>query len=1356
MNRWVINRVGLLNFWYYKNQIFELANGRMLLRGANGSGKSLTMQSLFPVLFDGNTSAYRLDSFGSADRRMEDYLLGEKGVSDRDEGIGYLFLEVKREHREEYLTVGIGMHANRGGKLNKWFFALENNERVGLDFELYEELRKGELTPLTKQKLKNRLEHTGKVFESGRAYKSYVNERIFGFDSLEQFDELINLLINLRSPKLSKEFRPTVIYNILRDSLPKLKDDELLTLSKTIEQLDGHRERLEDLTNELRELNKFSKTYERWHDELVGQLAGKWLALSKQKRKLEKESNDRKVETAQMQANYDKKYEEHTDNETHLEAIDLQIQELAMHEGINLVSRGQELQEQLDDTVGQLAKTEQSLARKKQQLTVQRSQLDTYLSKQDENVNELNLLLTDNKQYVSYLRFEELDDVYSTKILNQLTKNEFNYWKEQVNQKKQHFQRVIKSLQKLEQLEAQFIRLRRDVGDAQQKVDELNRDIKHWQQIRQHEIENWKLGMDNWRKNAAFPLQDNDYAALLHQMDRLLEDEIRKELILYPLANSYDAAKDENQLKRNTLRSHLADLQVQKDEIVIEIAEWQGKKVPEIEQRDSRKVNRLKLAERHALVTFYQSVDFLPHVSESNQNKIEGALYASGILDSLISETGLTLADDLQILPEPKLLAVTLADFLHVNDTVEKTLQPLVMDILQSIIVDEDDPELPAVFLDGSYQIANLRGQMPTDYQASYIGAASQERYRQMKIAQLENDMNEIVVQMADLKKKIEEKNQFDQQIKASYEGFPNGNEVYQAIDEIKDVTYKRKYEEEALQEKLTELDKVDSQVNKEKIDIHQRTMQDGLTLNIASYEDAYMYANNYDENLNDAYRYYEVIAADKKAIHTIETGMSNLSEEEENLRVNLSELTAKKQKQQRTVEDNDKQQKLMNVEALQMMLSQAKAEQKERKATNKSLQISMNKLIELIASNNARLENVEKDLNDVNFSEGYWKELFDKEVHRFTGSDRPLDDLAKEKARESSIKKLKELEGQIITQFNFLADQLQNYQPQLMNMSVIDLSEEKEQGLNDFAQYNNYKQPHFKTENETKSTFALLEFLTEQRMTLQDLLKKDDEQLFKNIILESVGNILRVRIQQAMQWVEQMNQLLQSQKNSSGLSLSIQWKGLPSASDQDLGTVRLVELLQKPTNILSNSDREAISRHFQEKVSYAQEQLEENPDDQSTLFQAIAKVLDYRDWFQFELKYKRANEGYRPQVLTDRRFNQFSGGEKAIVMYLPLFASVDSKYSDAGEFCPKIITLDEAFAGIDDLNIAELFKACHHLDFNYVMNSQFLFGDYETVSELMIYELLRPQNINFVTAIRYYWDGQQRHMMTEELFHES
>ena len=36
-------RIGLINFWLYDEEIFEFEDGKLLLRGTNGSGKSVTM-----------------------------------------------------------------------------------------------------------------------------------------------------------------------------------------------------------------------------------------------------------------------------------------------------------------------------------------------------------------------------------------------------------------------------------------------------------------------------------------------------------------------------------------------------------------------------------------------------------------------------------------------------------------------------------------------------------------------------------------------------------------------------------------------------------------------------------------------------------------------------------------------------------------------------------------------------------------------------------------------------------------------------------------------------------------------------------------------------------------------------------------------------------------------------------------------------------------------------------------------------------------------------------------------------------------------------------------------------------------
>ena len=51
--KWQINRAGLVDFWYYDEETFEFSEGRMLLRGSNGSGKSVTMQSFIPLLLEG-------------------------------------------------------------------------------------------------------------------------------------------------------------------------------------------------------------------------------------------------------------------------------------------------------------------------------------------------------------------------------------------------------------------------------------------------------------------------------------------------------------------------------------------------------------------------------------------------------------------------------------------------------------------------------------------------------------------------------------------------------------------------------------------------------------------------------------------------------------------------------------------------------------------------------------------------------------------------------------------------------------------------------------------------------------------------------------------------------------------------------------------------------------------------------------------------------------------------------------------------------------------------------------------------------------------------------------------------------
>lgn len=73
--KWKINKIGLVNYWWYDEEEFNFEDGRMILRGTNGAGKSVTMVSFVPLLFDGKKTPDRFDSFGNKSRKIEDYVL---------------------------------------------------------------------------------------------------------------------------------------------------------------------------------------------------------------------------------------------------------------------------------------------------------------------------------------------------------------------------------------------------------------------------------------------------------------------------------------------------------------------------------------------------------------------------------------------------------------------------------------------------------------------------------------------------------------------------------------------------------------------------------------------------------------------------------------------------------------------------------------------------------------------------------------------------------------------------------------------------------------------------------------------------------------------------------------------------------------------------------------------------------------------------------------------------------------------------------------------------------------------------------------------------------------------------------
>ncbi|MEG0996303.1 MAG: hypothetical protein RSH26_05020, partial [Clostridia bacterium] len=58
------------------------------------------------------------------------------------------------------------------------------------------------------------------------------------------------------------------------------------------------------------------------------------------------------------------------------------------------------------------------------------------------------------------------------------------------------------------------------------------------------------------------------------------------------------------------------------------------------------------------------------------------------------------------------------------------------------------------------------------------------------------------------------------------------------------------------------------------------------------------------------------------------------------------------------------------------------------------------------------------------------------------------------------------------------------------------------------------------------------------------------------------------------------------------------------------------------------------------------------------------------------------------------------------------------------------------------------MFKLVHKLGFDYIMNSQALWGCYADVPNLDIAEFYRPANAQVVTILRYHWDGREKTLL--------
>ncbi|WP_088189270.1 TIGR02680 family protein [Desulfosporosinus sp. FKA] len=1405
--RWQLNRAGLFNFWYYDEEEFHFADGKLLLRGSNGSGKSVTMQSLIPVLLDGRKSPDRLDPFGSRARRMEDYLLGEKEVSDLDERTGYLYLEYHRPGTQEYLTTGIGLKAKRQGTLEFWGFVFWDNRRLGQDFQLYKTERalNGELEkiPLTRRELENRLGDGGEVVKTQKDYMGLVNRYLFGFKAVEDYDDLIKLLIQLRSPKLSKDFRPTVVYEILNEALPSLSDDELRPLSDTIETMDQIKSQLDQLQKEEQALKRLIRYYDQYNVRVRVEKAEGFLQAHRRLLAAAETLEQLNLERDQAEQSLAKHQEEEVSLKREQQVLDQEREALAEHDVFKA-------EKEKSDLLQEQSLNQESLTAKQNQLSSNVSQE----GKLKEQVGQLEL----KEQRILDQVHEELEELEhlaeETDFLNhEVAVYEFNQnlaqpfsfalWKKEIRDYQSLLAKVLKALRQEATAREKYQEAELTLGESKKAWDEAQHQEKKWADVLHEEQSKWVENLFAWQpSNQELFLEDIELQTLA-QRARSFPESVSLNILREPLQKASDRAWDKIRTEQLQVRHQQGQLQKEVKAKTEEIEFWRQRKDPEPLRHELTNQARQTLqAAGIPFVPFYESVEFSDHVPPETRERLESALNEMGILDALILPAGFTpqTAEQKQVWQstpvhdrvlksDPQILAHTLADYLYPTPVEGSQVKADDIDsILRTILVEgshEGSSGLnTSLSTGGSYRIGVVQGHAPQEESALYIGKEARLQLRLRTIKQLEDEREALNEQVRELESRLGTLEQRSEKLEEEYRGFPSERTMQEAWDILVSARKEAAFWEKDVQRKNEILLKALDAWRDFKAQVKELSKTLTLPLDELSYEKALEAAGNYKDRLNTLESLHQQRHSNHRERAAVLSHQQDVSEIVDELRGEINELEHRamtlrdrlKQVEQR-LQDLGAEEIRQRIQAVMQRLAKLPAELetciKQSTTLTKRLEDFAAKILEQkrdcflaadLLQGWAKVYQAEEtlqtsfqhtgedepkpdssvkapSLSSIPLQETHLKNLtrFAEELFRSQdakNSNSPDRETLRERINEAFTKEMGNLVEYRLTQ-NTLFEELKELSQETEDCPELWLKlwaelRQKARRLQLMLEYDGKRVNPYYLQAQLGKNIAL------QRQ----LLNEKDRELYEEIIMNSVGRIIRGRIQRAEHWVEEMNRLMDERDTSSGLRFRIRWKPRTAEQEDEIDTHDLVELLKADPRLLKETDMSRITNHFRAKIERAKQQLEIKGFGES-FHQIIKEMLDYRHWFEFRLFYQKEGENWRE--LTDRAFYQFSGGEKAMAMYIPLFSAAYSRYSDARPDAPRIISLDEAFAGVDENNIRDMFDLLEKLGFNYIMNSQALWGDYDTVSKLAIAELVRPKNASFVTVIRYRWDGKVR-----------
>lgn len=1339
--RWQPIRGGLLNLYRYDYEEFRYEQGRLLLRGDNGTGKSRVLALQLPFLLDGEVAPHRLEPDGDPAKRVEwNLLLGK--YQDR---LGYTWLELGRrddEGHQHYVTLGAGLRAVEGrGLVGRWFFI--TRQRVGDDLFL----QSAAGPALTRERLAEAIGDRGEIFTSAAAYRRAVDAALFKLGE-HRYAALVDLLIQLRQPQLSRQLDEPRLSAALGEALPPVAPAVVDDVAESFRSLEAERAALEAFQAASRGVEQFLEGYRRYtrvaarrRSDEVRRTHAAYETTMRRLRAAEADREARGRERAELDARLGQLA---LDERSAAAAVEMLLSSPQMRDAEALDRARQTAAERVEEA--------------REAGTALERTRDTRADRERDR-DEAMQAVDGSREAVTQVAAHALDCGAAAGL------------------EVEHRAGVAPLALPDGRLEPGA--LEAAARRVEQAVGERLRALRHVQELTRA-IET---------AHTALTFAKDSHTDLAAQLDDALEAGYAADERLGQerewLAGAY-----------RVWAASLAELDAgDPDAVVDDLVDWcQRAEGPspiaarvraaldaaigrlaqsraEIEQRGTQAALVLdQLRAEHARLTAGQHLpppapctrdedaragragaplwllcDFRPEVDDAARAGLEAALEASGLLDAWVRPDGALLpagTHDTVIVPgtspapdaDAHLGAVLVAAVDSDDPRTAGMTDGVVSAVLRHIGARAGAGHL-WVDPDGRWQLGPLHGAWSKPA-AAHVGQGAREAARRARLAAVAVELavaEEALARLHDEAAVVERR---EERARTEAAAAPGDEPIRAAIAAIVEA----RRTADALRGRVAE---AETRVMARRSGLQAATAARdaaaadlrltawvadlrGLEEAIGGYRQAvaalWPTARHHASVANQATRAADALA---KAVDEEARQAAHLRRAEERLSTAIAErdtlehaigaaveeilgrLAGARQALARVHDDQERARK-----AREKALVSEELAGKEIETQTAQLEVDARQrdgaITALRAFAAARLLEVAHPGLDAGEPAGW-------SITRAVESARAIeaalgdvhsDDAAWQRVQRESHASIQRLTDALLPY---------GYQPGTTVEDGLFVVTVPFQG---------------RTCTMTELGAALVEEVTSRQV----LLDAREREILENHLIGEVSAHLHERLRAAEALVREMNDELRTRRTSTGMALRFTWEPL---DDGPPGLVEARARLLRAGGTWSPAERQALGAFLQERI-----RAERAASEAGTWREHLTAAFDYRAWHRFSIERQQDGQWKR---LTRRTHGTGSGGEKAIALTIPQFAAAAAHYRTADPLAPRLILLDEAFVGIDKTMRAQCMGLLRAFDLDFVMTSEQEWGCYATVPGVAIYHLAARPGIDAVGVTRWVWNGRER-----------